>query len=153
MRKFLLLLVVIISFISCSKSTDIDKIVSNKWQDCNDKSNCKINFANAMGFDWDIMYYFSGKYSLEEINKDLGFDFKEFTEIGDRVIFLKNGNVVYHKEWFYDVDEQTKGIVFLTDLTKFKLKKAEAVFQIKKEGSIFYLTSPAPSPYPAGDGK
>ena len=48
-----------------------------------------------MRFDWDTMYYFSGACSLEEIEEDLGFALKEYSDIGDRVhLFLKD-NIFY----------------------------------------------------------
>lgn len=53
-----------------------------------------------MTFEWDTMCFYSAANSLEDINRDLGFELKEFTDVGDRLIFLNKGRFVYQKEWF-----------------------------------------------------
>lgn len=125
---------------SCSNRNDFDGIVSNKWEKCDVKTNCIIDFAISMNFKWDTMCYYSGGCSLEEINNDLGFELKQFTDIGDRVIFLNKGNIVYQKEWFTNPSEPIVGTIFETDLKKFRVSKVEAKFIIKKEGRAYYLT-------------
>ena len=139
MKKIVLLLVVCVSIINCSDKNDIDNIVIRKWNACTEKSNCNINFAYLMTFEWDTMCFYSAANSLEDINRDLGFELKEFTDVGDRLIFLNKGRFVYQKEWFYDPNGQPEGIVFITDSKKFKTSRADAKFGIKKNGKIFYL--------------
>ncbi len=126
--------------ISCSNRNDIDNIISNEYEKCDSKTNCIVDLAVSMNFEWDTMCYYSGAYSLEEINQDLGFDLKQFTDIGDRVIFLSKGNIVYQKEWFPNPSEPKIGTVFKTDLKKFRVSKLDARFRINKEGQVFFLT-------------
>ncbi|MBV8326504.1 hypothetical protein [Chryseobacterium sp.] len=142
MKKIILLLAIFICFImnSCSGNrNDIDTIVSNKWQECGRANNCIIDFANAMHFKWDTMCFYSAGNSLEDINKDLDFELKEWTDSGDRVIFLYKGKIVYQKEWALRADEPLDGVVFETDLKKFKINKANAKFRIRKEENAYYL--------------
>ncbi len=126
--------------VSCSNKNDIDSIVSNEWNKCNNRTNCTIDFANLNNFEWDTMCFYSGGFSLEDINKDLGFEIKDFTDIGDRVIFLNKGKAVYHNEWYKLPDEPVEGTVFVSEFKKFRVGKLEAKFKIKKEGKTFFLT-------------
>ncbi len=127
-------------FGSCSNRNDFDNIVANNFEECTEQNNnCIVDFSKIMKFEWDTMYYFSGANSLEDINKSLGFEFKEFTDIGDRIIFLNNGKVVYQKEWFPNPSEELKGVVFVTDLKTFKVDKSNAKFKISKQGKAFYF--------------
>jgi hypothetical protein len=139
MKRIFLMIGFCMLLIACSDKNDIDNIISEKWEQCGDKSNCIIDFANSMQFQWDTMYFFSGANSLEDINKELGFSYTQWEDIGDRVIFLNKGKIVYHKDWFPTADEPVKGAVFITDLDKLKLTKSEAKFKISKKGKAFYL--------------
>lgn len=122
-------------FYSCSERNDFDDIISNEWE----KGKDTIDLSNVMPFNWDTMCFYSGALSLEEINQDLGFELKGFTDIGDRVIFLHKGKVVYHKEWFKIPDEPDEGTIFETDLKIFKISNHDSKFKIRKEGKMFYL--------------
>jgi hypothetical protein len=139
MKNKILFLGMLFSFLSCSNKNDFDNIVADKYEQCEKNIDCLIDLSSLMWFEWDTMYFYSGSNSLEEINKDLGFELKEFTDIGDRVIFLNKGKVVYQKEWFPEPSKPTKGIIFVTDLKKMKLSKSEAKFKIRKEGEAYYL--------------
>lgn len=140
MKNLILFLGIYLLITSCSKSKDFDSIVSNEWEKCKEGTNCTIDFADLMDFEWDTMCFYSGAYSLEDINKDLGFELKGFTDIGDRVIFLNKGEIVYQKEWYTKPSEPTVGTIFETDLKKFKVSKSNAKFRINKDGKAYYLT-------------
>lgn len=94
-----------------------------------------------MWFEWDTMCFYSGACSLEDINKDLGFKFEKFVDIGDRVIFLNKGRVVYHKEWCNYSENSREGIIFKTKRIKFRLNKSESEFKVKKEKKLYILES------------
>lgn len=126
-------------YLSCSNRNDIDSIVAKQWEQCNKNLNCVVDFSNVMGFEWDTMCFYSVGNSLDDIEKDLGFVYEQWTDIGDRVIFLHKGKIVYQKDWFPTVDKPVEGIVFLTDLKKFRITKSNAKFKIKKEGYAYYL--------------
>lgn len=138
-KKTILLLSVSLFIFGCSNKNDIDNIVSTEYNRCKENTNCLIDFAHLMNFEWDTMCYYSGANSLEEINKDLGFELRDFTDIGDRVIFFHKGKIIYQKEWFYNPSEPPKGIIFMTDLDKFRISKSNAKFEARKEGNAIYL--------------
>ena len=139
MKILLSLLIICVTIVSCSNKKDIDSIVSKEYEKCNNNATCVIDFAERMNFEWDTMCFYSGANSLEDINKDLGFELKEYTDIGDRVIFLKNNKVVYQKEWFPNPSEPTEGIIFETNNNKLRVSKSNSKFKIRKENKTFYL--------------
>ena len=129
----------VFSLLSCSNKNEFDNIVATKYQQCEENKICVIDFSSVMWFEWDTMCYYSGSNSLELINEDLGFELNEFTEIGDRVVFLNRGKYVYQKEWFNEPDKPVKGTVFVTNLKKMRLSRFETKFKITKQGDAFYL--------------
>lgn len=137
MRKICMILSFLLVF-GCTNKKDINYIIIQKWKQCN-YNNCTIDFANEMWFDWDIMCYYSGANSLEDINKDLGFELKHFIDIGDRIIFLKNNKIVYHKEWNIGYNNSKEDIIFVLHYKKLKIPKRHSKFIIKKQNDIFYL--------------
>jgi len=74
MKNSIIYLGALLFIASCSTSSnDIDSIVSDEWRKCDESTNCTIDFANLLSFEWDTMCFYSGACSLEEINKDLRF--------------------------------------------------------------------------------
>lgn len=134
-----LLLGIICSLFSCSKKNDFDNVIADSYRQSEKKNEYYIDFSSLMWFEWDTMCFYSGANSLEDIEKDLGFTYSEWGDVGDRVIFLKNGKIVYQKEWFPRVDQPLRGAVFIIELKKFKLPKSDAKFKIRKDGQAFYL--------------
>jgi|688.fasta_scaffold289601_2 hypothetical protein len=139
MKNLKLFLIISILVTGCTNKNDFDYIVSSQWEKCIEDKNCIVDFSNIMSFEWDTMCYYSGANSLEDINKDLGFELKEFTDIGDRVLFIKDSKVVYQKEWFPNPSEPTEGTIFVTEQNKFRVNKSNAKFRINKKDKSFYL--------------
>jgi hypothetical protein len=92
-----------------------------------------------MDFEWDIMCYLSGGYSLEEINEILGFQLTQFADIGDRLIFLKDNKVVCQYEWAMEADSHSGCVIFDENMNKRKISKIEAIFNVNKVGNEYYL--------------
>jgi hypothetical protein len=139
MKNRILFLGVFFSLLSCSNKNDFDYIVADKYQQCEENTICVIDFSALMWFEWDTMCFYSGANSLDEINKDLGFELEEYIDVGDRIIFLNKGKVVYYQEWFPEPSKPLEGTVFVTDLKKIRLPKSDTKFKIKKEGKAFFL--------------
>jgi len=134
------LLLAFLILCSCSHKKDFDVIIANEWENCSKENNvCTIDLSTLMRFEWDTMCYYSSALSLEEINSDLGFDFTEFTDIEDRIIFLNKGRMVYHKAWFRQPSKEREGIYIDTKLNKFKISKDDAKFQLEKAGKAYHL--------------
>lgn len=127
--------------ISCQNRNDLNKIISDSWP--RDSVTCIIDFSTCFDFTWDTMYYFSGKCSLEDIEKELGIKFDYYyDDVGDRVVFLYQGNIVYQQSWFYNPENKLEGVFFDTQERMFKVGKDRAKFRGEKSGNIFLLFFP-----------
>ncbi len=139
MKNKMLVLYIFFSLSSCSNKNDFDNVVAAQYQQCGNNTTCLIDFSSLMWFEWDTICFYSGANSLEEIEKDLGFTYNQWGDVGDRVIFFNKNTIVYQKEWFPTVDEPLKRTVFVTNLNKMKLPKSDTKFKIRIEGEAFYL--------------
>lgn len=138
MKKIILPLSILCSFmLSCSNSVDYK--ISKEWNKCKEESNCIIDFANVMNFEWDTMCYYSVANSLEDINEDLGFKLNKYKYTGDRLIFLNKGRFVYQYEFSYLPSKSPEGVFILTDLDKFRVSKSDAKFKVEKVDKAYYL--------------
>jgi len=117
----------------------MDNLIISKWEKCSNKDNCIIDLSISMDFEWDKMFYFSSAFSLEEINERLGTELKNFTDIGDRLIFMNDNKVIYHQEWFYNPSVKPQGTVFSIDDKFLEVGKEQAKFKINKIESLYYL--------------
>jgi len=126
--------------ISCSHNRDVDKLIVKIESNCINKESCIVDFSKEIEGEWDTMYFFSGANSLEEINSILGFELKKFTDIGDRILFLKENKIVYQQEWFYNNEKEPEGIIFVSQSKHFKVDRENCKFTIVKNNKIYYLT-------------
>ena len=136
-RNILHSILVIFVLASCQNKNDINKIVSNHWQQ--DSINCIVDFSSCFSFNWDTCYYFSSKCSLEEINKDLGIQFNEFEDTSDRMIFVQDKRIIYTQDWYYIPEKIQTGIIFDHSIRKLKIKKGNAKFRIEKKHDMYLL--------------
>ena len=136
-RNILHSILVIFVLASCQNKNDINKIVSNHWQQ--DSINCIVDFSSCFSFDWDVCYYFSSKCSLEEINKDLGIQFNEFEDTSDRMIFVQDKRITYTQDWYYLPDKPQTGVMLDHNIRKLKIKKRNARFRVEKKHDMYLL--------------
>ncbi len=137
-RNILHSILVIFVLSNCQNKNDINKIVSNHWQQ--DSINCIIDLSSCFSFNWDTCYYYSSKCSLEEINKDLGIQFNEFEDTSDRMIFIQNKRIIYTQDWYYIPEKIQTGIIFDHSIRKLKIKKGNAKFRIEKKHDMHLLS-------------
>ncbi|MGP1500507.1 MAG: hypothetical protein ACTTJM_01810 [Bergeyella cardium] len=134
-----ILLAILFYLLSCSNKKDFDFVVADYYQKCQKDTICIIDFGDIMWFEWDTMYYFSVGNSKEDIEKILGVSYNQWEDIGDRVIFLNRGKIVYQKDWFPKIDKPSEGSIFMTNLKMLKSNKSDAKFKIIKQNNLFYL--------------
>lgn len=141
MMKFIknsLLLFFVMILVNCSKNDDFDKMIINYYSECKDKS-CIIDLKNYLDFEWDTMYYFSGANSLEEIERVMRIRYENYEDIGTRLIFIKNKQIVYDYDWFPNPNREKSGVVFETENDFMKINREDAQFLIKKLDQVYYL--------------
>lgn len=139
MKEFSLVIFLFLTYCS-SIGFDIEGSLNCYWEDhCQKESSCQLDIKNLTPFDWDELYYFSGSASLEDIEAVLNFKLDSFTDTGDRLIFVKNKKVVYHKEWFKKPDSSPNGIIFEIS-GKFKIfDKENAIFSLTKHDEMIVM--------------
>jgi hypothetical protein len=137
--KILVFAIPIVFLIGCSDHIEMNNLIARKWEKCSNKDNCIFDFSISMDFEWDKMFYFSSAFSLEEINEKLGTELRNFTDTGDRLIFMNDDRVVYHQEWFYNPSVTPQGTAFSIDDKYLEVGKENAKFKINKTKSLYYL--------------
>lgn len=139
MKRTIIFLFLLPIIVSCTSDNDIYKILYEEWRKQDEKSFVS-DFSKSMGFVWDTMYVYSGKCSLEDINKDLGLNYIQWEDTGMHIIFVKDKNIVFSKAW-YSVEYNTKeGIDFINLDDKLKFNYNDAVFKVTKKGNLFVLS-------------
>ena len=138
MRKLIFILISIVCFSCSNNKNKVDKVVSSYWENNHTRTNAIIDFSKEFDFDWDTLCYYSVGCSIEDINRNLGFKLTAFTDLADRMIFLKNGELVYIAGWWYD-PENPKGITIDSPNNIFKTNRSRAKFRIKKKEDVFIL--------------
>ncbi len=138
------LFMLVFFLLGCSQDPNFDNTVMREFQQCKSSNGCILDMDKAFDFDWDTVYYFSGKYTLDEINEILGFNLRSYTDVGARFIFVYKGRDVYSYEWFPSSDNLKEYVYMLTDLDLFKVDRLNAKFSIEKiDHKIFVEHSPS----------
>lgn len=122
----------------CSpQPNSLDRKVFKAYRQCERQSNYVIDFATLPLYDWDTMYYFSGKWDLGDILDTLGIPLNavSYSDVGPKVFFMRERRAVYQTGWFpYSPDRRPKRIYFNTPNDEFAVAKSDAKFKIAKEG-------------------
>ena len=141
-NKILYLPILIFSILGCTQGSKFDNSIMGEFQKCKGDKGCILDMAEAFDFDWDTVYYFSGKYSLEEINKVVGFEIKNYNDVGARLIFVHKERDVYSYEWFPSPENLKERVYVLTDLESFKLDRNSAKFKMEKINNTIFIEQP-----------
>lgn len=78
----------------CSpQPNSLDRKVFKAYRQCERQSNYVIDFATLPLYDWDTMYYFSGKWDLKDILDTLGVPLNavSYSDVGPKVFFMREG--------------------------------------------------------------
>ena len=138
MRKCIFILISIVCFSCSNNENKVDDVVSSYWEKNHTRSDIIIDFSKEFDFDWDILCYYSVGCDIEDINHDLGFRLTTFTDLADRIIFLKNGKLVYIAGWWYD-PENLRGVAIDTPKMLYRINRNRAKFYVEKRDKVFVL--------------
>lgn len=132
-------LFVVLTIVSCCPSgTDIYTIVKRTYNNGNDT----IDFSEALCFDWDRMYWFPEGYYLDYVNSIVNIN-RFYPDMGDRIVFVNDGRVVYFREYFPYHETPQKRISFNPDLA-LVFQRDNALFAIEKVSDKLYILSHIP---------
>jgi hypothetical protein len=125
-RKLMRIIIGHLLFLLCILTSCKDKSIAAKlYSKCEGKDKCVQKIKEVTDFKWDKVYIFSVEASLENIEKILGVPYKQWGDVGDRIIFVDKGKVVYHEEYFPYPEGIENG------RTLFELNKAPYIGQYK----------------------
>ena len=96
-----------------------------------------IDLGEALWFDWDTMYWFPLRYSLEEVNSIVNIN-GYWQDVGDRIVFAKGNKIVYYKEFFPYHETPLKCIYFDPDSIQV-IHREDALFSIQKKSEKLYV--------------
>jgi hypothetical protein len=90
-------MILVCLLISCSSASIENQLVRSIKQDCV-QSDCIIRLKDVAAFDWDEMYVFDYSVSIDQIEKITGVKTVEHGQFTRKIMFTKNGNLVYYEE-------------------------------------------------------
>lgn len=125
LNRVLVLGLLIFSMIGCSESQPernkaFERDIQSHMSMVSDDSDSKISITELTDFEWDKAYLFEPYISEEEMEQEIGVNFKDQSNIYTRddislLLFLKNGEVVHYaelKRW--EADFSIGGEAYLT---------------------------------------
>lgn len=131
---FVLFIFLYYIFFTPSKNKFDRKIEWEYFWEKDENGECIIDLAEIMNFRWDSLCYYSLAYDYKDITDDSGVYLPEYNDIGTRILFMRNGIVVYTAEWFpYPYEYDPGGVAFLIDENKKVFYPYDAKFRAFKQ--------------------
>jgi hypothetical protein len=110
-----------------------------------------IDLKSITNFAWDKLYLLD--VGVDDVDTVLGFHYPYFVDVADRIIFVKNKQVVYHEDEYPNPDKPPIArITFnLGSSHLYICTPQNATFGVKKtieDKHSFYVLTPAPQSAP-----
>jgi len=114
--KYFITSLFVLGFFSCNHSkSQFEQAVLKKIDSCDSQIPCVFHLYNDLGIEFDSAVTFSTAVGLGEVNEILGFELLNYTDIGNRIVFIRNGKVVYYQEWFPYFEDKKVVLEFPSD--------------------------------------
>lgn len=140
MKNKLFLFIASIVILSCNNINSTSKLSNLIVDECPNLSSCIINLDDIIEEDWDYVLITNQQISLSQLNSLLGFEYPYFSDIGNRIIFVKNKKVIYHEDEFPEAETTSKNTLrFEIKNNYLKLKKSDSKFSVVKNGDYIEL--------------
>lgn len=119
-----------------------NSIAAKIYNECGKQDTCIRLVKDVTNFKWDKVFIFSVGTGLEEIEKVIGVPYREWQDVGDRIIFIDIEKVVYHEEYFPYPEQFENGTTFFElNETPYIGQYQTATFSVtkrKKENKEWY---------------
>lgn len=142
-KKILIILILIITLVSCNNNQDLYGELDNYLKSCKTKV-CVIDFDrdlnNLIKKDWDSVYMIEGEYP-NYIDKFNGRNDIIFSEAMPKILFVKDNNIIYQEGYDVNIGQKMKGILIdytLKPYLKTSRKKAKFII-IRADSESLYL--------------
>lgn len=120
-----------ILILSACSTTKVEEISERIKSSCAAGNTCQIRIRDLTTFEWDRMYVFDYSAELYDIEQALGTPFPDFVQFKRRIVFLKNGNIVYREDQPTNIEKHLDGEVF------FAIPDTEVYRQFTPDTAIF----------------
>ena len=145
MKSFYILMFALMMLFGCSKSGQIEQRIGERINSCKPSEPCIVRITDLTDFQWDQMHVFEYGARLDEIEKALGTSFPNYVEFTRRLVFLKDGKIVYREDEPTDIEGPVNGKVCFGDESytdpHWLFTPDNAVFRAKKkefDGGVYY---------------
>lgn len=139
-KKFLFLSIFCVFVIGSCKSEITDTLGAFIKGNCKLQTPCRIEISKVTPFSWDEFYFFDKATLDTEANIILGqqvFD-SPSSRYTHKLVFLKNGKVVYQEEEPTNLEVKLKGEVYfeMNQVKKYERFPENALFDVQKLQSM-----------------
>jgi hypothetical protein len=114
----------------------IERRIGERIDACKPGDSCTIRISDVTDFSWDKMYAFTHNATQDQIDKALGTSFPDYVEFTKRLVFLKDGKIVYREDTPSNIESLVNREVIF-DIRETEVYKAytaeDAVFRGWKE--------------------
>jgi hypothetical protein len=111
MKRFCILTLALSLLLGCSTPGALERRIGEKVESCKSDAPCIVRIKDLTDFQWDKMYVFSYGAYPEYIEKALGAPLPDYVEFQRRMVFLKDGKIVYREDEPTDVEHMVDGEV------------------------------------------
>lgn len=136
LKKFLFLSIFCVFIIAGCRTKITDTLGAFIKENCKLQTPCKIEISKITPFSWDEFYFFDAAILDIEVNKILGQKVfsAPFSGYTHRLVFLKNGKVVYQEEEPADLEGKLNGEIYfeLNQAKKYAKFSENALFDVQK---------------------
>jgi hypothetical protein len=92
----------LVALLLCScgsgKTGRIERRIGERVDACKPGDSCTIRISDVTDFSWDKMYAFTHNATQDQIDRALGISFPDYVEFTRRLVFLKDGKIVYRED-------------------------------------------------------
>jgi hypothetical protein len=117
MKKLSILLFIPFLILGCFFLKSIERKIGDKIDDCQPNADCIIKVTEITRFQWDKMYVFDYAKSDYEIGNQLGTEYDGRELFKRRLIFLKDGKIVYQENLLTAISDSVDRAVGFDKLT------------------------------------
>jgi hypothetical protein len=145
-RSISILLFALLLLIACNPPhTQIEKAVATAADACPSQDACGVDLATLTDFKWDTLYVFTSAVNLDQIRTITGLTVASDYEFASRLVFTKNGILVYKEERPITFNGPRDGEVVINIPSKanyWVVPRDEAKFSVRREeyrGNVRYM--------------
>ena len=126
------------------KMGKIERRIGERIDACKPGDTCTIRISDVTDFSWDKMYAFTHNATQDQIDKALGTSFPDYVEFTRRLVFLKDGKIVYKEDTPSNIESLVNRQVVFDSLgteVYTTYTAADAVFRCWKgkfENGVYY---------------